>query len=125
MRARNTKSRHRRAKKIFEMAQGYRGGRRRLFRTARESVERAERYRSRDRRTRKRHFRRLWITRITAACRARDLSYSRFICGLDRAGYPVDRKVISELAIHDPAAFDELVKLAREGLAASAPAPAT
>ena len=82
---------------------------------------RAQQYAYRDRRRRKRDFRRLWITRITAGCRARGLSYSRFIHGLILAKVEVDRKALSELAIHDPAAFDALIGVAREAIEAGTP----
>ena len=115
-RARKGAARRRRHKRILKAAKGYWGGRHRLYSVAKVAVMRAQRYAYRDRRQRKRQFRRLWITRITAACRARGMSYSRFIHGLDLAQVEVDRKALSELAIHDPAAFDALVGVAREAL---------
>ncbi|RMF79452.1 MAG: 50S ribosomal protein L20 [Nitrospirae bacterium] len=107
---------HRRHKKVLAAAKGYRGGRSRLFRSAREAVDRARCYAYRDRRTRKRDFRRLWITRISAASRAHGLPYSRLIAGLTRAGVEINRKMLSEMAIHDPEAFAQVVALAREQL---------
>ena len=99
----------------LKLARGYRGGRSRLWRTANETLLRAWAYATRDRKQKKRQFRSLWIVRINAACRMRDTSYSAFIDGLKKAGIQLDRKQLSELAIHEPASFDELVK---EALAA-------
>ncbi|MHC4712461.1 MAG: 50S ribosomal protein L20 [Planctomycetota bacterium] len=112
-RASNAVARHRAHKRLFKRAKGYRGGRSRLLRTVKESLIRAEAYARRDRRTKKRNFRRLWITRISAACRAREVTYSSFINGLMKAGITLDRKVLSAIAIEDPAAFDRLVEEAR------------
>ena len=109
-RARNTPASLRRRKRILKRARGFWGTRHKCLRIAREAVNKAEEYSARDRRTRKRNMRRLWITRITAACRARGLSYSRFIKTLKDASVEMNRKQLSELAIHDPAAFDELCK---------------
>jgi large subunit ribosomal protein L20 len=106
----------RRRKKVLKMAKGYRGGRGRLFRTATEAVNRAMHYAYRDRKVRKREFRRLWITRINAAARSNDLSYSQFINGLKRAKVSIDRKILSDLAISDPAGFTKIAQLARENL---------
>ena len=107
----------RRQKKVrlFKEARGYRGGRSKLWRTVRESLLRAWAYSYRDRRQKKRQFRRLWILRINAAARMRGMTYSQLIAGLKRAGIELDRKQLSELAIHDPAAFDALVEEARGG----------
>ncbi|GAB4335039.1 MAG: 50S ribosomal protein L20 [Desulfobulbaceae bacterium] len=102
----------RRRNKVLKMAKGYRGGKHRLYRTATEAVDRALCYAYRDRRTKKRNFRRLWITRIGAAARMNGTSYSRLINGLKNAGIELDRKVLSNLAIVDPAAFSEVVKAA-------------
>jgi large subunit ribosomal protein L20 len=88
------------------------------YKAAKESVRRAERFAYRDRRARKRMFRGLWITRISAACRERGLNYSRFIAGLLKAEIKVNRKMLSEVAIHDPAAFDALVEEAKAAMAA-------
>ncbi len=102
----------RRRNKVLKMARGYRGGKHRLFRTATEAVDRALCYAYRDRRTRKREFRRLWITRIGAAAKMNGTSYSRLMGGLKKAGVELDRKVLSNLAIVDPHAFAEVVKTA-------------
>ena len=105
----------RRQKKVrwFKQAKGYRGGRRRLWRTVRESVVRSWAYAYRDRRQKKRQFRRLWIIRINAAARMRGISYSHFIDGLKKASIDLNRKQLSEMAIHDPAAFDSIVEAAK------------
>jgi large subunit ribosomal protein L20 len=107
----------RRQKKVryFKQAKGFRGGRSKLWRTVRETLLRAWAYSTRDRRTKKRQFRRLWITRVNAATRLRGMSYSTFIDGLKKAKIDLDRKQLSEIAIHDPAAFDKLVEEARAG----------
>ncbi len=102
----------RRRKKVLALAKGYRGGRSKLFRTAADAVDKALMYAYRDRRVRKRDFRRLWIVRINAAARMNNLSYSRFIQGLKRAGVALDRKVLAELAVSDPAAFSKIAELA-------------
>ena len=112
-RATNAVARHKAHKRILKRAKGYRGGRSSLLRTAKEALLRAEAYARRDRRTKKRNFRRLWITRISAACRARGVTYSVFINGLLKAGIDLDRKVLSATAIDDPAAFDQLVEEAK------------
>jgi large subunit ribosomal protein L20 len=117
-RARKGAARRRKHKRVLREASGYWGGRHRLYQVAKVAIMRAQRYAYRDRRTRKRDFRRLWVTRLTAACRARGLTYSRFIHGLNLAQVEVDRKAMSELAIHDPVAFDALVQVAREALLA-------
>lgn len=106
------KTRQRR-KKVLKQAKGYWGGRRRLYRTAAETVTRALVYAYRDRRAKKRQFRSLWIVRINAACRALDLPYAAFMSGLKKAGVVLDRKVLAELAVEDPAAFARLVETAR------------
>lgn len=105
----------RRQKKVryFKQARGYRGGRHRLWRTVRESVMRSWAFAYRDRKQRKRQFRRLWIVRINAAARANGVTYSAFIDGLKKAGIDLDRKQLSELAIHDPAAFASLCEEAQ------------
>jgi large subunit ribosomal protein L20 len=105
----------------MKRAKGYVLGRGRLYRPARETLVRAGVYAYRDRRDRKRNFRRLWITRVSAACRERGISYSQFMHALKDAQVELDRKTLSELAIHDVAAFDQLVAMARE----HAPAAAT
>lgn len=105
----------RRQKKVrwFKQARGFRGGRRRLWRTVRESVVRSWAYAYRDRRQKKRQFRRLWIIRINAAARMRGISYSHFIDGLKKANIDLNRKQLSEMAIHDPGAFDSIVEAAK------------
>lgn len=105
-------TRHRRHVKILKAASGYRGTRSRLFRFANQIVMKARAYQYRDRRTRKRDMRKLWITRINAAARMRGLSYSRFISGLATAGVTLDRKALADLAVRDSAAFAQLVVLA-------------
>ena len=102
----------RRRNKVLKMAKGYRGGKSRLFRTATEAVDRALCFAYRDRRTKKRNFRRLWIARIGAAAKLNGTSYSRLINGLKGADVELDRKVLSNLAIVDPNAFSEVVKAA-------------
>lgn len=113
----NAVARHRAHNRLFKRAKGYRGGRRKLLRTVKEALIRAEAYSRRDRRTKKRTFRALWITRITAACRMRGMRYSAFINGLTKANITLNRKVLSNLAIEDPAAFDSLVERAQAALA--------
>jgi large subunit ribosomal protein L20 len=102
-----------RRKKILKMAKGYRSGRRRLYRSAREAVERALCFAYRDRKVRKREFRSLWIIRINAALRPLGLSYSKFIGGLKKAQINLDRKALADLAVHDPQAFAQVGELAR------------
>jgi len=104
----------RRRNKVLKMARGYRGGKHRLYRTATEAVDRALCFAYRDRRTRKREFRRLWITRIGAAARMHGTSYARLMGGLKRAGVELDRKVLSHLAIVDPKAFGAVVETAKD-----------
>ncbi len=103
-----------RRKKILRQASGFRGGRSKLIRTAREAVDKAGNHAFRDRRARKRNFRRLWISRINAAARTHELSYSRFIDGLKKAGVEVNRKMLADLAVRDPGAFAELAKIANQ-----------
>lgn len=105
-------------KRLFHKAKGFRGGRRNLLRTVKETLIRAGVFAFRDRRRRKRDFRALWITRITAAVRSRGMRYSEFIHGLQKAGIGLDRKMLSEIAIHDPAGFDAIVQEAKQALAA-------
>ncbi len=102
----------RRRNKVLKLAKGFRGGRSKLYRTAADAVDKALMYAYRDRRVRKRDFRKLWIVRINAAARMNDLSYSKFINGLKLAGSELDRKVLADLAICDPAAFSQLASLA-------------
>ena len=105
-----------RHKKVLGQAKGYYGNKSRSFRAANEQVMRSGQYAFRDRRARKGEFRRLWIQRINAACRLDDISYSRFIAGLNAAGIEVDRKVLADLAVTDPAAFSSLVAAAKAAL---------
>jgi large subunit ribosomal protein L20 len=105
--------RHRRKKKYMKAAKGYWGARSKLWRIAKNAVERGWVYAYRDRKQRKRDFRRLWITRINAAVREHDMNYSRFMNGLKQAGIEVNRKVLADLAVRDPAAFGELVRQAK------------
>jgi large subunit ribosomal protein L20 len=104
----------RRRNKVLKLAKGFRGGHSKLFRTAADTVDRALRYAYRDRRQRKRDFRRLWIVRINAAARMNDLSYSKFINGLKNADVTLDRKVLADLAIYDPAGFAQIAALASQ-----------
>ncbi|MEC9091861.1 MAG: 50S ribosomal protein L20 [Planctomycetota bacterium] len=105
-------------KRLFKKAKGYRGGRKNLLRTVKETLVRAGAYAFRDRKVRKREFRRLWIVRINAACRERGLRYSEFINGLKKAEIDLDRKTLSEMAIHDPAGFDQVFEAAKAALSA-------
>jgi large subunit ribosomal protein L20 len=107
------KARH---KKVLKQAKGYYGARRKVYRVAKQAVIKAGQYAYRDRRTRKRQFRRLWIVRINAAARQFGLSYSRFMDGLNKAGIEVDRKVLADLAVHDIAAFGALAEKAKASL---------
>ena len=109
---------HARHRKTLKAAKGYYGRRSKNFKTAKHAVERANQYATRDRKTRKRNFRVLWIQRINAAVRAHDgtLTYSRFINGLSKAGIEVDRKVLADLAVNEPAAFGAIVERARAAL---------
>lgn len=106
----------RRHNKVLKLARGYWGRKSKLFRPANQQVMKSLMYAYRDRRQRKRDFRRLWITRINAACRQNDLSYSRFISGLKRAGVQVNRKVLAELAVSDAQAFSALAGIAKSNL---------
>ena len=106
-----------RHKKVLKQAKGYFGSKHRLFKSANEQVMHSGKYAYRDRRQKKRDFRKLWITRINAACRMNDISYSRFIEGLTKAGVEINRKMLSEIAINNPTMFSELVKTAKEGKA--------
>ena len=105
-----------RRKKVLEEAKGYFGSKHRLYKTAKEQVMHSGKYAYRDRRQKKRDFRKLWITRINAACRMNDISYSKFMHGLQLAGVTVNRKMLAELAIDNAEAFTSLVKLANEAL---------
>ncbi len=113
VRVKNSVATRARRKKVLKKAEGYFGSKHRLYKTAHEQVMHSERYAYRDRKQRKRDFRKLWITRINAECRVNGISYSRFIDGLNKAGIEINRKMLSELAIHDKEAFANLVKLAK------------
>jgi len=121
-RAINNVASRRRRKRVLKQAKGYYGGRRKLFQNAKETVKRGLAYAYRDRRQRKRSFRRLWITRINAAARAHDISYSRLIDGLSKANVTVDRKIMADLAVNDEAAFTEIVRIAKSALEDECPA---
>lgn len=110
---------HARHRKVVKAAKGYYGARSRNFKTATQAVDKANQYATRDRKARKRNFRALWIQRINAAVRGHDeaLTYSRFINGLDKAGIEVDRKVLADLAVNEPAAFGVIVEKAKAALA--------
>ncbi|HYG77411.1 MAG TPA: 50S ribosomal protein L20 [Planctomycetota bacterium] len=117
MRTKTNVARKKYTRKIFKRAKGFVMGRSKMFRTAAETVERAEAFATRDRRTKKRNFRSLWIIRIGAAAEAAGLSYSRFMNGLKKAGVTLDRKSLAELAVRDEAAFKALVETAKAKLA--------
>jgi large subunit ribosomal protein L20 len=116
---------HAKHKKTLKAAKGYYGRRKNTIRIAKQAVEKANQYAFRDRKRRKRTFRALWIQRINAAVRPFGLTYSRFIDGLGRSGIQVDRKVLSELAISEPAAFQAIVEKVKGALPAQAPASAS
>ena len=105
-----------RRKKVLKAARGYFGSKHKLYKTAKEQVMHSLKYAYRDRRQTKRNMRKLWITRINAACRMNEISYSKFIDGLNKAGVTINRKMLSEIAINEPNAFAELVKTAKEAL---------
>lgn len=105
-----------RRKKVLKLAKGYFGSKHRLYRTAKEQVMHSLSYAYRDRRQKKRDFRKLWITRINAACRENNISYSKFINGLNKAGITINRKMLSEIAIDNPEHFTNLVKVAKDAL---------
>ena len=112
-RAKSAVASRRRRKRIMKAAQGYRGTRRRLYRAAKEAVNHARQYAYIHRRTRKREFRRLWIARINAATRQHGLSYSKFTAAMKKLGIGLNRKMLSEIAIHDAAAFGKIVEMAK------------
>jgi large subunit ribosomal protein L20 len=116
---------HKKRRVVLEQASGYRGQRSRLYRKAKEQVTHSLVYAYRDRKARKGDFRKLWIQRINAAVRAEDLTYNRFIQGLRLAEVEVDRKILADLAVNDPAAFSALVQLAKAALPADVNAPKT
>ncbi len=113
-----------RRRKVLKAAKGYFGSKHRLYKTAQEQVFHSGVYAFRDRRQNKRNFRKLWITRINAACRANEISYSKFINGLEKAGIEINRKMLSELAIANPDAFANLVKIAKDALDGKVTKPA-
>lgn len=108
--------RRRRHKKVLKLARGFYSARRKHFRKAKEQLERSLVYAYRDRRRKKRDFRRLWIIRINAACRLNDLSYSRFMNGLKKAGIELDRKVLADMAMNDAVAFAKIAEAAKKAL---------
>ena len=108
---------HAKHKKVLKSAKGYYGARRKVFRVAKQAVIKAGQYAYRDRRVKKREFRALWIQRINAAARLCDMSYSRFIDGLNKAGIEVDRKMLADIAVHDMPAFEKLADQAKAALA--------
>lgn len=110
-----------RHKKVLKQAKGYFGSKHRLYRTANEQVMHSMKYAYRDRKQNKREFRKLWITRINAACRTNGISYSKFINGLSKANVVINRKMLSEIAINDPVAFTNLVEVAKDALAGKTP----
>ncbi|MBS3733525.1 MAG: 50S ribosomal protein L20 [Phycisphaerae bacterium] len=120
-RVRKGAARHRKHARVLRKARGYHGGASRHYRLALQATYRAGVNATRDRRRRKREFRRLWITRITAACRQRGLQYSRFVHGLRAAGITLNRKMLSEIAVADPGAFDAIVEAARGAVEQATP----
>jgi large subunit ribosomal protein L20 len=104
---------HKRRRKILKLAKGFFGARSRLIRTATEAVNKAMKYAYRDRRVRKREFRQLWIARINAAARLNNISYSRLVDGMNKAGIELDRKILAELAVNDPQGFAQVVSMAK------------
>jgi len=116
MRVKTGVVRRRRHKKILKLAKGFYSGRRKHFRKAKEQLERSLVYAYRDRRNKKRDFRKLWITRINAACRLNDISYSKFIHALKKANIELDRKILADLAMNDAPAFAKVVEKAKEAL---------
>ncbi len=116
MRVKSGPQTHRRHKKVLAMTKGQRGSKHRLFKRANEAMMKSLEYAYRDRRTRKRDFRRLWITRINAATRQNDMSYSQFMYGLKQAGVELDRKALADIAVHDASAFRHLVEVAKAAL---------
>jgi large subunit ribosomal protein L20 len=122
MRVRPGAATRKRRKRILRDASGFWGTRSKLFRIAKQFVTKAGVYAFRDRRVKKRDFRGMWIIRVTAACEARGISYSRFMGGLKKANIALNRKMLSEIAIHDPAAFNKIVDIARKHVASPAAA---
>jgi len=118
MRTRKGAARRKAKRRLFNKVKGNRGGRRTLLRTAKETLVRSEAYAYRDRKTRKREFRKLWIIRINAAVRQRGMRYSEFIHGLSKAGLELDRKTLAEMAVNDPKMFDAVFDKVKSALAA-------
>ena len=116
MRVKTGTVRRRRHKKLLKLARGFYSGRRKHFRKAKEQLERSLVYAYRDRKRKKRDFRRLWITRINAACRLNDISYSKFIYALNKANIKLDRKILADLAVNDANAFAKVVETAKAAL---------
>lgn len=116
MRVKGGPQTQRRHKKVLALTKGQRGSKHRLFKRANEAMMASLKYAYRDRRNRKREFRALWITRINAAARQNDMSYSTFMNGLNKAGVELDRKALADIAVHDPAAFSQLVQTAKAAL---------
>lgn len=116
MRVKGGPQTQRRHKKVLSITKGQRGSKHRLFKRANEAMMQSLKYAYRDRRNRKRDFRRLWITRINAAARQNDISYSQLMHGLKQAGVGLDRKVLADLAVHDASAFKHLVDMAKAAL---------
>ena len=116
-RSKNSVHTRARRKKVLKQAKGFIGGRRKLFKNAKETLEKGWTYAYRDRRVRKREFRQLWIARINAATREQGLSYSAFINGLKKAEIDVDRKILADLAVHEPETFEAYITAAKEALA--------
>jgi len=117
MRVKNGMTRHRRHKKLLKQARGFYSGRRKHFRKAKEQLERSLVYAYRDRRQRKRDFRKLWIIRINAAARLNDMNYSRFMHGLKLAGIELDRKILADMAMNNPAGFSKVAEASKAALA--------
>ena len=116
MRVKSGPKTHRRHKKVLAITKGQRGSKHRLFKRANEAMMKSLEYAYRDRRNRKRDFRRLWITRINAATRQNDMSYSKFMYGLKKAGVELDRKILADIAMNDPSTFSQLVETAKAAL---------
>ncbi len=112
-RANSSVPRHKRHRKVIKMAKGYRGSRSKLYKTAKDAVSKALQYAYRDRRTKKREFRKLWIARINAGVRQHGLFYSKFIHGLKENNIKLNRKVLAELAVKDPEGFEKIVKMTK------------
>ncbi len=118
-RASNTPATHKRRKRVISKARGYWGNKSRLYRFAKDAVDRAGQFAYRDRRKKKTQWRQLWIVRINAACRAQDITYCRFMNGLKKAGIELDRKALAELAVRDEVAFNSLVEKAKSAVSAA------